>query len=113
MTASIASPVAPPRRWHHSWKLRGPLLFLFLCITAYCVLPWLRMPADLRRIQGTWKIVRIVQRGQEISGEEVGKLVVISPNNLRADGHTAWFEMRPDQKILVVYEPESVKVLGV
>jgi len=114
MTASTASPVAPPRRrWHHSWKLRGPILLLLLCVAAYFVLPWLLIPADLRRIQGTWKIVRIVHRGQEKRGEEVGKLVVISRTHLLIDGDLSWFELRPEQKMLVAYEPESVKVLGI
>jgi len=115
MTASVSSPVSPRQRLQPSRKLRYGIALIAICVAGYWVLPWLLMPADLRSIQGTWKIVRLVKRGQEVADWQVGRLVVISGNRIvrvyREESTS--FEIRPEQRALVLYEPESAKVLGV
>lgn len=109
------STVAPPRQcWHQSRKLRYGVALVALGVAGYFVLSLLLMPADLRRMQGTWKLVRAVHDGKEAAASGLGKIVVINGNRaLSPDGRSNWFEIRPEQKTLVFYEPHSMKVFGV
>jgi hypothetical protein len=114
MTATNST-VAPPRqRWHQSRKLRYGVVLLGIGIAAYLALPWLLMPADLRRMQGTWKIVRVVSAGEEDQEDpELGRVIVVVGNRIGShDGRSMLFEVRPEQKTLVNYEPDSVTVFG-
>src|SRR5262245_36717456 len=61
--------------WFHGRKLRWFLVLLALGVGAWFALPWILMPADLRRMQGTWKIVRYVEGDKEIERDEESVII--------------------------------------
>ena len=114
MTATSSTVVPPRQQWHQSRKLRYGIALIAIGIAGYFVLPWLLMPADLRRMQGTWKLVRVVDGDKERVVSDLDKHIVITGNHvLTPDGSSIYFEIQPEQKTLVFYEADSVKVYGV
>src|SRR6266498_3790885 len=54
-----------PRRWRLSRKSRYFALLVAISIAGYWLLPWIFIPADLRAMQGTWKVLELQGDGEE------------------------------------------------
>src|SRR5262245_4909210 len=53
-------PPQPKRRWYRKRTLVYLLILLLGCVAAHFAWDALFMPADLRRMQGTWKVVKVL-----------------------------------------------------
>ena len=117
MTATTST-VAPPRqRWHQSRKLRYGVALIAICVAGYFLLPWLLMSGDLRRLQGTWRIVRIEIGGLELrENPQFDDAFIFAGNrltNMGAGGQATFFvDLEPDQRKMTIYDGEEIDVLG-
>ena len=121
MTAQQTTPISQGfgtkrRRWFASRKLRYAALLLAVGVLGYFALPWLLMPADLRRMQGTWKVVRVVNDGNEEAKDAatfvfVGNRVnVINDTDKQVESYT--IDCRPEPRELRIYKEEEITIFG-
>lgn len=108
----------PSRRWRLSRKLRYLAFLVVIGIAGYWLLPWIFMSADLRALQGTWKVVEIQDGGKEVTENS---MVVIRGESLglrddpmdptRVTGSYA-IELRADKQEMRLHVPEVIDVFG-
>jgi len=105
------------RRWPLSRKLRYLALLIVIGIAGFWLLPWILMPADLRALQGTWKVVEVHGNGKEPSGyatisirgdqltfrEQLGDVA-------RAENYV--IDLRALERELRLHVPEVINVFG-
>jgi hypothetical protein len=111
------TPVSPPpRRWHQSRKLRYGVALLIVAVGGVFLYPWLFMPADLRRMQGLWKVDRILEDGKpgNVDGERfrfTGNIVAI----LDTQGNTTEtlsINLDGDLHQMTFYGPRVISLFG-
>jgi uncharacterized protein (TIGR03067 family) len=116
-TDGPASLPPPSRRWL-SRKLRYLALLVVIGIAGYWLLPWIFMPADLRALQGTWKVVEIQDGGKEvpensmvvIRGESLGlRDDPMDPTRVR---ESYAIELRAAEREMRLHVPEIINVFG-
>ena len=117
MNAS-STPAAPPRRRkRRAWKV--VLTLAVACVAMYYVHQWFFVPEDVRRLQGTWRIVKVVYGDAEPHTAE--GWLVFNGNRLREgregdkQGESRpWiaFDLFPDERQLIAYEQPTFSVLG-
>ena len=111
------APLKPLRRWHQRRTLRYLAVLLAVCVIGYFSWDALFMPADLRRLQGNWKVVRELTRGKEEKGGFSFDRLVITRHSLEVvEGDTVTscpFYMVSERRELVAYEPHETKVFGI
>jgi hypothetical protein len=113
-----ASLPAPPPRRRLVRKLRYFALLVVIGIAGYWVLPWIFMPADLRAMQGTWKVVEIQDGGKEVT--ENGMVVIRGESlGLRDDPmdptrvtESYAIEVRAEKQEMRLHVPEVINVFG-
>src|SRR5262245_52951918 len=105
----------PSRRWHQRRLVRYSAVLLAACVVGYVSWDALFMPADLRRLQGAWKVERELTDGQE------GKLsfdrLVIARHRLEIsseeeDAVSCSFYIVPERREFCLYEEEETQILG-
>jgi hypothetical protein len=110
-------PTPPPRR-RLSRKLRYLALLVAIAVAGYWLLPWIFMPADLRAMQGTWKVVEIQDQGKE---DPENSTIVISGQTLRLRDdpmdptrvtESYAIELRAAEQEMRLHVPEVISVLG-
>ena len=122
MTAN--SPIsipAPRRRWRQSRKLRYAVLLLAVGFGLYLLLPWIFMPADLRRMQGTWKFVQILGDGKDDPVPEHTSIIISgnhlalrdNPDDATKVTENYGIELRADVRELRLHVPQEIDVLGI
>src|SRR5436853_43205 len=106
--ATLASPPRP-----HRWRRR--LLYLAILLTlavaGWLTLPWIFMPADLRAMQGTWKIVASLVEDQPAPpSRESGvvihghRLFIVDDQGERLEAYMV--DVDPDAHSLVIHKQE-------
>jgi len=109
------APTKPTRRWHQRRLPRYVAVLVVASVGAYFAWDALFMPADLRRLQGNWKVVRILTDGEEVA-REFERLVVTSRRLEVESGdsvRTAPFYIVSQKRELCVYEQDETNILGI
>jgi hypothetical protein len=117
-TDGPASLPAPPPRRRLFRKLRYLALLVVIAVAGYWLLPWIFMPADLRALQGTWKVVEIQDGGKEVT--ENGMVVIRGESlGLRDDPmdptrvtESYAIELRADKQEMRLHVPKVIDVFG-
>lgn len=84
------------------------LVAVILCLVALCwLLPWLLMPEDLRRMQGTWGVVRIETESNLPEKNRSGSTMTITGSKLEISDEQTEYLIRldPTNRGFSIYEP--------
>jgi hypothetical protein len=70
---------APARdtRWWPRRRWRWLAALAFLAVAGYFAFQWLFVPAELRRLQGHWKIVRIIEDGKVVTITKMETIAIV------------------------------------
>jgi hypothetical protein len=103
-------------RWFRKRNVIYLLVLLSGCAIAFLAWDALFMPADLRRMQGAWKVRYLNANGEQITGYPVRVIInsrSITP--LDEDGNAVEpiiFQLVPERREMLIFEKEETKILG-
>ena len=109
------APAPTKRRWDQRRLVRYLALLIVACVGAYFAWGALFMPADLRQLQGNWKVVRTLENGKDCACDfdrlviTSRRLELVSRDSVR----TASFDIVSQKRELCAYEEDETNILGI